>query len=343
MTQTILVCGGAGYIGAHMCEQLAERGYRVVVFDNLAGGHREAVRWGDLIVGDLLDPRAIDAAFDAHRIDAVMHFAGKIVVGESTLDPATYYENNVTGTLNLLQSMLRHGSPPLVFSSTAAVYGDPLHTPIDEEHPCVPVNPYGCSKWIIERVLADFRRAYSLRSVSLRYFNAAGASPSGLIGETHDPETHLIPNVLQACVAGLPVDVFGNDYPTSDGTCVRDYVHVADLCRAHLGALEYLTAGGENEAINLGSQRGFSVLEVVAAAERICGRTIARRVAARREGDPPILVASAQKARETLGWIPVESGLESIIGSAWRWEQQRPPVCYPDTDGATYPKGPTLP
>ena len=322
MAGTILVCGGAGYIGAHMCEQLAERGYRVVVLDNLAGGHREAVRWGELIVGDLLDPSAVEAAFNAHRIDAVMHFAGKIVVSESTRDPAIYYEHNVTGTLNLLQTILRHGSPPLVFSSTAAMYGDPQYTPIDEAHPCVPVNPYGWSKWIVERVLADFRRAYSLRSVSLRYFNAAGASPSGLIGEMHDPETHLIPNVLRAGIETRPVDVFGSDYPTSDGTCVRDYVHVSDLCRAHLAALEYLQAGGDNEAINLGSEKGFSVLEVIAAAARICGQKIDYRIGPRRAGDAPVLVASAQKARNVLDWKPVESDLDSIIASAWRWEQR---------------------
>lgn len=323
MTQTILICGGAGYIGAHMCEQLVERGYRVVVFDSLANGHRESVRGGDLIVGDLRDPSAINAAFDVHPFDAVMHFAGKIVVSESTRDPAIYYEHNVSGTVNLLQAMLRHESPPLVFSSTAAIYGNPQYTPIDEAHPCLPGNPYGWSKWIVEQMLPDFRRAYGMRSVSLRYFNAAGASASGLIGERHDPETHLIPSVLQACAEANPVDVFGNDYPTPDGTCVRDYVHVSDICRAHLAALEYLASGGDNEAFNLGSEKGFSVLEVIAAASRICGKPVDYRVAPRREGDAPVLVASAAKARKILNWKPVESDLESIIGSAWRWEQRR--------------------
>ena len=319
----VLVCGGAGYIGAHMCEQLAERGFSVVVFDNLAGGHQEAVRWGPLIVGDLRDPRAIDAAFDAHRIDAVMHFAGKIVVSESTRDPALYYEHNVNGTVNLLRAMVRHDSPPLVFSSTAAVYGDPQYTPIDEAHPCLPVNPYGWSKYIVEQMLADFRRAYGLRSASLRYFNAAGASSSGLVGERHDPETHLIPNVLRACIEAHPVEVFGDDYPTLDGTCVRDYVHVSDLCRAHLAAIDYLRAGGDTETMNLGSEKGFSVLEVIAATERVCGKPIDYRAAPRRVGDAPVLVASSQKARKILGWNPVESDLESIIGSAWRWARQR--------------------
>ena len=323
MTKTILVCGGAGYIGAHMCEQLAERGFRVAVFDDLSGGHREAVRWGDLIIGDLRDPRAIEAAFKAHPFDAVMHFAGKIVVSESVRDPALYYEHNVSGTLNLLQAMLRHGTPPLVFSSTAALFGEPHYTPIDEAHPCVPVNPYGWSKWFVEQMLTDFRTAHNLRSVSLRYFNAAGASRSGSIGERHEPETHLIPNVLRACRERRPVDVFGADYPTPDGSCVRDYVHVSDLCRAHLAALEYLWNGGDNNAINLGSERGFSVLEVIKDAERVCSQTIEHRIASRRGGDAPVLVASSQKARSVLGWTPIESDLETIIGSAWRWEQAR--------------------
>jgi UDP-glucose 4-epimerase len=274
-----------------------------------------------LIVGELRDPRAVESAFEEHGFDAVMHFAGKIVVSESTRDPAIYYEHNVTGTLNLLQAMLRHGCPPLVFSSTAAMYGDPQYTPIDEAHPCAPVNPYGWSKWIVERVLADFRTAYGLRSVSLRYFNAAGASSSGLIGERHDPETHLIPNVLRACVESRPVDVFGDDYPTNDGTCVRDYIHVSDLCRAHLAALEYLQNGGHTEAINLGSERGFSVLEVIATASRVCGKPIDYRVSPRRAGDAPVLVASAKKAREILSWKPIESDLEAIIESAWRWQR----------------------
>lgn len=319
----VLVCGGAGYIGAHMCEQLAAHGHEIVVFDNLEGGCSTHVQWGQLAVGDLRDPRALDAVFAAHRFDALMQFAGKIVVSESAREPTLYYEHNVGGTLNLLQAALRHGAPPVVFSSTAAVYGDPRYTPIDEEHPCAPVNPYGRSKLIAEQMLADIRAAYGLRSVSLRYFNAAGASPSGLIGETHQPETHLIPNILRAAREGRAVDIFGDDYPTPDGSCVRDYIHVSDLCRAHLAALEHLWRDGDNLAVNLGSGQGHSVHEVVAVAERVCAQPIARRVCARRAGDPPVLVASARKAQEILGWYAIESDLPAIIESAWRWEQHR--------------------
>jgi UDP-glucose 4-epimerase len=323
MTGEVLVCGGAGYIGAHMCEQLAERGFEVVVFDSLASGQRGHVRWGELVVGDLRDPPVIEALFRARRFDAVMHFAGRIVVSESARDPAAYYEHNVAGTLHLLDALRRHGAPPLIFSSTAAVYGEPRYTPIDERHPLAPVNPYGHTKLFAEQMLADFGPAYGLRSVSLRYFNAAGASPSGLIGEAHEPETHLIPNVLRAGAVGRAVDVYGDDYPTPDGSCIRDYIHVVDLCAGHLAALDYLLAGGESTAFNLGSGRGHSVLEVIAAASRVCGRTIAHRIAPRRAGDPPVLVASATKARELLDWAAAQSDLTSILESAWRWEQQR--------------------
>ncbi len=322
MTPNILVCGGAGYIGAHMCEALAQAGAGIVVFDSLAGGRREQARWGELVVGDLRDPLALEALFAGRRFDAVVHFAGKIVVSESVRDPARYYDHNVTGTLNLLQAMRRHGCPPLVFSSTAAIYGDPAYTPIDEAHPRAPVNPYGRSKAYVEAMLADFQAAYGQKSVSLRYFNAAGASASGLVGEMHEPETHLIPNVLRAGRDGGTVDVYGTDYPTPDGSCVRDYVHVADLARAHLAALRYLGDGGASAAFNLGSERGYSVLEVIAAAERVVGRPIRRNLSARRPGDPPILVASAAKARAVLGWTPVDSDLATIIGSAWRWENR---------------------
>jgi len=323
MAAKVLVCGGAGYIGAHMSEQLAERGLDVVVFDNLEGGRRSQVRWGTLMVGDLRDPAALEKLFSAHAFTAVMHFAGKIVVSESAREPSPYYDHNVVGTLNLLDAMRRHRSPPLVFSSTAAMYGEPRYTPIDETHPCVPVNPYGNTKLAAELMLADFRAAYGMRSVSLRYFNAAGASPSGTIGESHEPETHLIPNVLRACREHSAVHVYGTDYPTPDGSCVRDYIHVSDLCRAHLLAMEYLANGGDNAAVNLGSEHGHSVLEVIDSAERICGQPIERRVSPRRGGDPPVLVASARKARELLGWTPTESDLDSIIASAWRWEQRR--------------------
>jgi UDP-glucose-4-epimerase GalE len=323
MRRKVLVCGGAGYIGAHMCEQLAEHGHEAVVFDNLDGGRREHVRWGTLVVGDLRDARALDEVFASHRFDAVMQFAGKIVVSESVRQPAAYYDHNVGGMLQLLRALTSHGAPPVVFSSTAALYGDPRYTPIDERHRCAPVNPYGRTKLISEQMLDDFRTAHGVRSVSLRYFNAAGASASGLIGEMHEPETHLIPNVLRACRERRAVDVYGADYSTPDGSCVRDYLHVADLCRAHLAALDYLWQGGDSLAVNLGSGHGHSVLEVIAVAERVCGSSIARRVAPRRDGDSPVLVASARKARELFGWVPAQSDLPTIIESAWRWERMR--------------------
>lgn len=322
MPTEVLVCGGAGYIGAHMCELLAAQGIDVVVVDDLSTGQHGAARWGRLIHCDVRDARALDQAFAGHRFAAVMHFAAKSLVGESVRDPAAYYDNNVTGSLTLLRAMLRHGSPPLVFSSTAAVYGEPRYTPIDEAHPTLPVNPYGRTKLAIEGMLHDFRVAHGLRSVALRYFNAAGASASGLIGEAHEPETHLIPNVLHAALCNEPVTVFGNDYATPDGSCVRDYVHVSDLCAGHLAALKHLQQGGDNLVLNLGAQRGHSVFEVIAAAEAVCGQPIARRIAARRAGDPPVLLADARRAKEALGWTARHSDLNTILESAWTWHQR---------------------
>lgn len=321
MRTEILVCGGAGYIGAHMCEMLADRGFSVVVLDNLSTGSRGAVRWGTLIEADLRDANALDQAFAAYRFAGVIHFAAKSLVGESVREPGTYYDNNVTGTLNLLRTVVRHGNPPLVFSSTAAVYGEPQRVPIDEDHPTNPVNPYGRSKLTVEGMLADFRRAHALRSASLRYFNAAGASASGLIGEAHEPETHLIPNTLRAALRGEPVTVFGQDYATPDGSCLRDYVHVTDLCEAHLAALDYLQHGGPNLTLNLGSGCGYTVFEVISAAEAVCGRPIARQLAARRDGDPASLVASVQRAQEMLAWKPRHSDLHTIVSSAWSWHK----------------------
>ena len=323
MSRRVLVCGGAGYVGAHMCEQLAAVGHEIVVFDNLEGGHRDAVRWGRLHVGDLRDPAALDALFAGERFDAVLQFAGRIVVSESVREPAAYYDHNVAGMLNLLRTAANHGAPPVVFSSSAAVYGIPRSSPVDETHPCAPVNPYGRTKLISEHMLDDFRAAHGLRSVSLRYFNAAGASSSAPIGEAHVPETHLIPNVLCAYRERRAVDVYGDDYPTPDGSCVRDYIHVSDLCRAHAAALDYLWRGGDNLVCNLGSERGFSVLELLAAAEGVCGGPIARRIVPRRDGDPPVLVASAQRAKTVLRWTPTQSDLPAILESAWRWEQRR--------------------
>jgi UDP-glucose 4-epimerase len=315
----ILVVGGAGYIGAHMAKQLADEGYRVTVFDNLSTGHREAVRWGELVEGDLLDRASVRRAFDGRRVDAVMHFAALSLVGESMRDPYAYYNNNVSGALNLLQAMREAGVDQLVFSSTAAVYGLPQVSPIDESQPLLPINPYGASKAMVERLLVDASAAYALRSVSLRYFNAAGADPSGEIGESHTPETHLLPNVLKAALHGPAVQIFGNDYATPDGTCVRDYVHVNDLAQAHRLALDHLHTSAGAHVFNLGSEKGFSVSEIIGTAARITGRKIPSADAPRRAGDPPILVASSEKARQVLEWQPQYTDIEAIVETAWRW------------------------
>ncbi|MDQ6648248.1 MAG: UDP-glucose 4-epimerase GalE [Pseudomonadota bacterium] len=316
----VMVCGGAGYIGSHMAKWLAACGVTVTVLDNLSTGHREAVQWGELIEADLLDPAALERAFAVRRFDAVMHFCARSLVGESMTRPYDYYANNVTGTLNLLQAMQRHGVDRLVFSSTAAVFGQPVSDRIDEEHPKAPINPYGASKLMVERLLADAHVAYGLRSVALRYFNAAGASPDGDIGEAHHPETHLIPNVLRAALGtGPALKVFGDDYPTPDGTCVRDYVHVDDLAQAHQLALEYLDDHAGAHTFNLGNGLGFSVREVMAAAEQVTGKPVPHAMAPRRDGDPAVLVASSDKARRELGWSPRYTELMPIIESASRW------------------------
>jgi UDP-glucose 4-epimerase len=321
-TQNILVCGGAGYIGSHMARWLALRGSKVTVLDNLSTGHREAVQWGELIEADVLDPSSLERAFNGRRFDAVMHFCARSLVGESVAEPYAYYANNVTGTLNLLDAMRRHGVARLVFSSTAAVFGQPVADRIDEDHPRQPINPYGASKLMVERILADAASAYGLRSVALRYFNAAGASADASIGESHQPETHLIPNVLRAALGtGPALKIFGDDYPTLDGTCVRDYVHVDDLAQAHELALAYLDANPGAHAFNLGNGQGFSVREVIAAAAAVSGRPIAHAIEPRRPGDPSVLVASSAKARGQLGWKPVHTRLEPIIESALHWHQ----------------------
>ncbi|WP_256386130.1 UDP-glucose 4-epimerase GalE [Luteimonas sp. YGD11-2] len=320
MTRRVLVCGGAGYIGSHMAKWLAAHGVEPVVLDNLSTGHREAVRFGPLVEADLLDPASLDAAFAAGPFEAVMHFCARSLVSESVQQPLAYYENNVAGTLNLLQAMRRHGVDRIVFSSTAAVFGEPVAATIDEDHPKTPINPYGASKLMVERMLADAAQAYGLRSVTLRYFNAAGASADGDIGEAHTPETHLIPNVLRAALGdGSRLKVFGDDWPTPDGTCVRDYIHVDDLAQAHWLALDHMAAHGGAHAFNLGNGRGFSVREVIAAAEAASGRTVAFDIAPRRAGDPAVLVAASDRAREVLGWSPRHADLAEIIDSAWRW------------------------
>ena len=305
-----------------MARWLALRDIRVTVLDNLSTGHRNFVRWGDLIEADLRDRASLDRAFSAHRFDAVMHFCARSLVGESVADPYAYYASNVGGTLNLLEAMRAHGVDRLVFSSTAAVFGQPQADRIDEAHPTHPINPYGASKRMVERILEDAATAYGLRSVALRYFNAAGASPDGTIGEAHDPETHLIPNALRAALGtGPALKLFGDDYPTPDGTCIRDYVHVDDLAQAHLLALKHLDSHAGAHAFNLGNGQGFSVREVIAAAERVSGRAVPHSIEARRPGDPSILVASSEKARAVLGWQPEYTTLDPILDTALRWHR----------------------
>ena len=324
MSQSVLVTGGAGYIGSHTCKVLAQAGYQPIVFDNLSRGHREAVRWGPLIEADLHDRKRLVAALETYQAAAVIHFAAYAYVGESVSDPATYYRNNLGGSLSLIEAMRETGVDKIIFSSTCATYGIPTDSPIRESAPQLPVNPYGETKLAIERALHWYGEAYGLRSVLLRYFNAAGADSEGEIGEFHEPETHLVPLVLQAALGQRPhLDIYGTDYPTADGTAVRDYTHVTDLAEAHLRALEHLCAGHEGIALNLGTGRGHSVREVIAAAESVCGRSIPWRTAARRPGDPPVLVADPTRAAERLGWRAQYSDLQTIIRTALAWHESR--------------------
>lgn len=321
----ILVVGGAGYIGSHMCKRLAGGGYRPVVLDNLDRGHRAAVQWGPLITGAMDDDDLLDRVFSRHRFAAVMHFAAFAYVGESVQDPALYYRNNLAAPLALLDAMRRHGVGRFIFSSTCAIYGEPRQLPIPEDHPQAPINPYGWTKKLVEQVLADYGRAYGLESVCLRYFNAAGADPDAEIGEDHDPETHLIPLVLQAALGRRPsVAIFGDDYDTEDGTCVRDYIHVCDLAEAHLLALQGLLAGKGGGAFNLGNGRGYSVRQVIETARRVSGRDIVAKIAPRRDGDPARLVGSSEKFISRFGWRPRFADLETIIETAWRWHRAHP-------------------
>jgi UDP-arabinose 4-epimerase len=320
----VLVTGGAGYVGSHACKALAEAGYQPVAFDDLRTGDRTAARYGPLVIGDLAAPRDIGAAITAHRPTAVLHFAASAYVGESVVEPAKYYRNNVVHTLNLLDAMRAHGVDRLVFSSTCATYGDPERLPIDETHPQRPINPYGHSKLFVEGMLAAFDAAYGLRSIALRYFNAAGADPAGEIGENHDPETHLIPLVILTALGRRPaLEVFGTDYPTPDGTAVRDYIHVSDLASAHVLALQYLLDGGPTTFLNLGIGHGCSVREVIDAVERVTGAHVPVVERPRRAGDPPALIADAAKARATLEWRPEHSQLDEIVETAWRWLRRR--------------------
>lgn len=320
----VLVTGGAGYIGSHACKALARAGHQPIAYDNLVYGHRWAVRWGPLVEGELADDATLDAAFRCHKPDAVMHFAAYAYVGESVADPIKYYRNNVAGSLTLLEACQRHGVDKLVFSSTCATYGVPQQIPISESHPQAPINPYGASKLMVERMLADCGVAHGLRSIALRYFNAAGADPEGEIGEAHDPETHLIPLVLEAAAGARPhIQILGTDYDTADGTCIRDYIHVSDLADAHVMALERLAHSEPGmQAYNLGNGQGFSVRQVIAAAERVTGRSIPVLEAARRPGDPPALVGDATRARRELGWQPQLAELDTIIATAWHWHSR---------------------
>lgn len=323
VSRTILVCGGAGYIGSHMVRMLLEKGHSPVIFDNLSTGHAEAVGDAAFVRADLLDKQALRRVFAEQHFDAVMHFSAKSLVGESVADPSIYYLNNVVGTLNLLEAMREAGAMRLVFSSTAAVYGNPVTARIAEDHPLQPVNPYGQSKLMVERMLRDYAKAYGFRSVALRYFNAAGADASGEIGEAHNPETHLIPNVLRAALGtGPELKLFGDDYDTPDRTCVRDYIHVTDLCDAHLRALDYMDANEGAHAFNLGNGNGFSVKQVVEAAWRVTGLEVPHSIAPRRAGDPAWLVADASRARDVLGWQPTYTDMDGIIESAWKWHQK---------------------
>lgn len=322
----VLVTGGAGYIGSHTCKALAAAGHEPVTFDNLSMGHASAVRWGPLEQGDLLDPSRLLEVIEAWRPEAVVHFAAVAYVGESVENPAKYYRNNFVGTLNLLDAMRERGVGKIVFSSTCATYGDPIKLPLDEDHPQAPINPYGRSKLMIEQVLRDYASAYGLSSIALRYFNAAGADPEGELGEEHDPETHLIPLVLEAA-AGIrdKITVFGRDHDTRDGTCVRDYIHVSDLAQAHVHALTALGGRAEAKAraFNLGTGTGYTVQEVIDAAGRITGRAIPVAQGPRRAGDPPTLVADAAAARATLGWQPRYSDLATMLETAWAWTMKQ--------------------
>ena len=319
----ILVTGGAGYIGSHACKALAAKGYVPITYDNLSRGNVWAVKWGPFEHGDIADWQQLRAVLEKYRPRALMHFAAYAYVGESVEQPLLYYGNNFAGTAVLLQTVVDYQCIPVVFSSSCATYGVPERVPITEDDPQRPINPYGYSKLFVERMLADLNVACCLPWIALRYFNAAGADPRGEIGEAHDPETHLIPLVLAAARTGAPVRIFGNDYDTVDGSCVRDYIHVSDIADAHVLALEYLLNGGNSCALNLANARGYSVKEVIAAAETVCGRTISSEIVARRTGDPPVLIGDAHRAHVLLGWKPLRSDLKMQIADAWKWMKWR--------------------
>ena len=320
----MLVTGGAGYIGSHAAKALRQAGHRVVIYDNLSAGHREAALGLPLIEGEIGDVDAVRRAIRESGATAVMHFAAWLAVSDSVSDPIGYYRNNVIGTLGTLEAMAAERCRAFIFSSTCAVYGEPVETPLGESHPTSPINSYGQTKLAIEHALPHFERAYGIESIRLRYFNAAGADPDGELGEDHSPEIHVIPRALEAATGGRPIDVFGEDYPTPDGTCLRDYIHVTDLADAHVRALARLRQGGGSATFNVGTERPSSVKEVIASVERITGRTVNWRSAPRRPGDPAVLYASAARIRQELGWSPRRPDLDTIVADAWRWHSSHP-------------------
>jgi UDP-glucose-4-epimerase GalE len=321
---TVLVTGGAGYIGSHTAKALRQAGHRVVIYDNLSAGHRAAALDAPLVVGDVRDVDAVRRAIRQSGADAVMHFAAWLSVPDSVRDPLGYYRNNVQGALATLEAMAYENCRQFIFSSTCAVYGEPIETPLRETHPTKPINAYGQTKLAVEHALPHLERAHGIRFVALRYFNAAGADPAGELGEDHSPEIHVIPRALAAAAGGPPIDVFGEDYPTPDGTCLRDYVHVMDLADAHVRALERLASGGASATYNVGTEKPSSVRDVIAAVERVTGRAVERRSGPRREGDPAVLYAAAGKIRAELGWQPQRAALDTIVGDAWAWHSAHP-------------------
>jgi len=323
--KNILVVGGAGYIGSHMAKHLSAKGYTPIVLDNLVRGHRQAAKYGLFFEGSMNDSSLLQKIFSDHPISAVMHFAAFCYVPESVKEPAKYYQNNVANTLALLEAMVERNIDNFIFSSSCATYGEPVEIPITEDHPKKPISPYGRTKVMVEQILDDFRSAYGLESVSLRYFNAAGADPDGELGEDHDPETHLIPLVLKTALGQRPaIDIFGDDYPTIDGTCVRDYIHIQDLAQAHLLALDRLLADLPGGQYNLGNAKGYSVKQVIEIAQRVTGKEIPVRVVERRPGDPAVLISSSEKAAKDLGWEPQFPDLEPIVETAWNWHKYNP-------------------
>jgi UDP-arabinose 4-epimerase len=324
MNEPILITGGAGYVGSHSCKALAAMGYFPISLDNMTLGHKWAVQWGPFIQGDIADSLVLDEIFSKHQPMAVMHFAAYAYVGESVEHPDKYYQNNVVGSISLLEAMRRHGCKNIIFSSSCSTYGVPLQVPIPENHPQLPINPYGRSKLMMEQIIQDYGNAYGIRYAILRYFNAAGADPAGQIGEDHDPETHLIPLLLQTVQCRRDyTEVYGTDYDTPDGTAIRDYIHVTDLAGAHLLALKYLAQSGQSICVNLGTGQGNSVMEVIRAVQQVTGKPVAYRLVGRRPGDPPVLVAKSDRAYSLLGWKPDFGDIHETISTAWNWHQSQ--------------------